>query len=66
MTAMGRPALYDPALCEQARNYCLLGATRPQTWSDTARHAPDDPTASQLDIARLEAASESMRHHGGA
>ncbi|MBL6653979.1 MAG: hypothetical protein ISP49_20455 [Reyranella sp.] len=27
MTAMGRPILYDPALCEQAHNYCLLGAT---------------------------------------
>ena len=27
MTAMGRPTLYDPALCEQAHNYCLLGAT---------------------------------------
>jgi hypothetical protein len=27
MTSMGRPTLYDPALCEQAHNYCLLGAT---------------------------------------
>ena len=27
MTTMGRPTLYDPAMCEQAHNYCLLGAT---------------------------------------
>jgi len=27
MTALGRPTLYDPQLCEQAHNYCLLGAT---------------------------------------
>ena len=27
MTAIGRPTLYDPAICEQAHNYCLLGAT---------------------------------------
>jgi hypothetical protein len=27
MTAIGRPTLYDPAVCEQAHNYCLLGAT---------------------------------------
>jgi hypothetical protein len=27
MTAIGRPILYDPVLCEQAHNYCLLGAT---------------------------------------
>ena len=27
MTAIGRPTLYDPEMCEQARNYCLLGAT---------------------------------------
>ncbi len=27
MTATGRPALFDPAFCEQAHNYCLLGAT---------------------------------------
>lgn len=27
MTAIGRPALFDPAFCEQAQNYCLLGAT---------------------------------------
>ena len=154
MTAMGRPTLYDPALCEQAHNYCLLGATndelaeffhvspstidnwiarhgdfrdavkrgrvvadsrvarglydravgydrvversvviggevkpvtntvhyppnvqacifwlrnrRPRTWSDPGRHGPDDQSLNQIDdIALLEAASESMRHHGG-
>jgi hypothetical protein len=27
MTAMGRPSRFDPTLCEQAHNYCLLGAT---------------------------------------
>jgi hypothetical protein len=27
MTAPGRPTLYEPDLCEQAHNYCLLGAT---------------------------------------
>ena len=27
MTDVGRPTLYDPALCDQAHNYCLLGAT---------------------------------------
>src|SRR5690242_9203224 len=27
MSTMGRPTLYRPELCEQARNYCLLGAT---------------------------------------
>ena len=27
MTAMGRPSRYDPEMCEQAHNYCLLGAT---------------------------------------
>ncbi|MBI2740902.1 MAG: hypothetical protein HYX38_30760 [Rhodospirillales bacterium] len=27
MTAMGRPTLYEPEMCEQAHNYCLLGAT---------------------------------------
>jgi hypothetical protein len=27
MTAMGRPGRYDPEMCEQAHNYCLLGAT---------------------------------------
>lgn len=27
MTAMGRPSHFDPELCEQAHNYCLLGAT---------------------------------------
>jgi hypothetical protein len=25
MTAMGRPSHFDPDLCEQAHNYCLLG-----------------------------------------
>ena len=27
MTATGRPTLFDPDMCEQAHNYCLLGAT---------------------------------------
>lgn len=27
MTSVGRPSHFDPALCEQAHNYCLLGAT---------------------------------------
>ena len=27
MTAMGRPTRFEPEMCEQARNYCLLGAT---------------------------------------
>jgi hypothetical protein len=27
MTAMGRPSNFHPDLCEQAHNYCLLGAT---------------------------------------
>src|SRR5688572_4625032 len=27
MTTLGRPTLYDPEMCEQAHNYCLLGAT---------------------------------------
>jgi hypothetical protein len=27
MTAMGRPTRYEPEICEQAHNYCLLGAT---------------------------------------
>lgn len=27
MTAMGRPTAFDPDLCDQAHNYCLLGAT---------------------------------------
>jgi hypothetical protein len=27
MTAPGRPSQFDPALCELANNYCLLGAT---------------------------------------
>src|SRR5262245_23912159 len=27
MTAMGRPVLFEPEMCEQAHNYCLLGAT---------------------------------------
>jgi hypothetical protein len=27
MTAMGRPTAFHPDLCEQAHNYCLLGAT---------------------------------------
>ena len=27
MTAMGRPTFFDPAKCEEAHNYCLLGAT---------------------------------------
>jgi hypothetical protein len=27
MTAMGRPTRFEPEMCAQARNYCLLGAT---------------------------------------
>jgi hypothetical protein len=27
MTAIGRPSHFDSQLCEQAHNYCLLGAT---------------------------------------
>ena len=27
MTAMGRPTRFEPEMCEQAHNYCLLGAT---------------------------------------
>jgi hypothetical protein len=154
MTAMGRPTLYDPEMCDRAHNYCLLGATndelaeffhvspstidnwiarhgdfgdavrrgrvvadsrvarglydraigydriversvviggevkpvtntvhyppnvqacifwlrnrRPQTWSDRGRHGRDDQSLNQVDdIALLDAAGESMRHHGG-
>ena len=27
MTTIGRPTRFDPEMCEQAHNYCLLGAT---------------------------------------
>ena len=27
MTTIGHPTRFDPEMCEQARNYCLLGAT---------------------------------------
>jgi hypothetical protein len=27
MTALGRPTRFEPEMCEQAHNYCLLGAT---------------------------------------
>ena len=27
MTAIGRPSRFDPEMCAQAHNYCLLGAT---------------------------------------
>ena len=30
MTAMGRPTRFHPAMCEEAHNYCLLGATNDQ------------------------------------
>jgi hypothetical protein len=30
MTEIGRPSLFDSELCEQAHNYCLLGATNDQ------------------------------------
>jgi len=30
MTTMGRPTLFHPAMCEEAHNYCLLGATNDQ------------------------------------
>ena len=154
MTAMGRPSRFEPEMCEQAGNYCLLGATndelagflnvspstidrwiarhadfgdavkrgrvvadarvarglydravgydrtiervvvvdgepkpvtstvhyppnvqagifwlryrRPQTWSDTAREAPDKPSSAAIDdIALLDAACESVRLHDG-
>jgi hypothetical protein len=151
MTAMGRPTRFEPEMCGQAHNYCLLGATndeladffhvspstidrwiaaradfgdavkrgrivadarvarglhdravgfersveramvidgevkrfastayyppnvqacifwlrhrRPATWGDAPRGAAADDGID--DIARLEAASESMRHHAG-
>ncbi|WP_421995869.1 hypothetical protein [Reyranella sp.] len=154
MTIIGRPTLYEPALCDQAHNYCLLGATnddlaaffdvapctidrwiarhpdfgdavrrgrvvadarvarslferavgydrtfersvviggelkpvtstvhypanvqacvfwlrnrRRRSWSDPGRDAPDGPSAHPIDdIALLDAAGESMRHHDG-
>jgi hypothetical protein len=30
MTAIGRPTRFHPAMCEEAHNYCLLGATNDQ------------------------------------
>ena len=30
MTTTGRPTLFHPAMCEEAHNYCLLGATNDQ------------------------------------
>ena len=27
MSAIGRPTVFEPEMCEQAHNYCLLGAT---------------------------------------
>ncbi len=27
MTVIGRPTRFEPEMCEQAHNYCLLGAT---------------------------------------
>ena len=30
MTTMGRPTQFHPAMCEEAHNYCLLGATNDQ------------------------------------
>ncbi len=30
MTTMGRPTRFHPAMCEEAHNYCLLGATNDQ------------------------------------
>jgi hypothetical protein len=36
MTAIGRPTRFEPEMCEQAHNYCLLGATNDEaqiaTW----------------------------------
>jgi hypothetical protein len=116
MTEIGRPSLFDSELCEQAHNYCLLGATndqlaeffavsprtvdydrtvermavvagelrpvtstihypanvqacifwlrnrRRQTWGD----AFNEPRPNTVDdIALLEAAAESVRHHDG-
>ena len=153
MTAIGRPTLFDPEMCEQAHNYCLLGATndelaeffdvspstidrwiaertdfrdavrsgrvaadarvarglyaraigydrtfertvvigsevkpvtstvhyppnvqacifwlrnrRRRTWSDPGRDSPVDPSTHIDDIALLDAAGESVRHHDG-
>jgi hypothetical protein len=30
MTTMGRPTRFHPAMCDEAHNYCLLGATNDQ------------------------------------
>jgi hypothetical protein len=153
MTTMGRPTSFHPDMCEEAHNYCLLGATndelaeffdvspstidrwiaersdfrdavrsgrvaadakvarglyaraigyerkverevilggelkpltstvhyppnvqacifwlrnrRRRTWSDPGRDAPADPSAGIDDIALLDAAGESVRHHDG-
>ena len=151
--AMGRPTSFHPDMCQQAHNYCLLGATndelaeflgvcpstvdnwiarradfgdavrsgrvaadakvarglyaraigydrkverevilggklqsltstvhyppnvqacifwlrnrRRRTWSDAGRDTPDDASSQMDDIALLDAASESVRHHDG-
>lgn len=153
MTTMGRPTSFHPDMCQEAHNYCLLGATNDELaeflgvspssidrwlvrhadfesavksgrivadarvarglyaravgydrkverevilggelkavtstvhyppnvqacifwlrhrcrrmWGDTGRDTSNDPSTEVDDIALLDAASESMRHHGG-
>jgi hypothetical protein len=38
---------------------------RRRTWSDIGRETPDDPSGAVDDIALLDAAGESVRHHDG-
>ena len=38
---------------------------RRRTWRDSGRDTPDDPSADVDDIALLDAAGESVRHHDG-
>jgi hypothetical protein len=37
MTASGRPTRFEPEMCAQARNYCLLGAT---SWPTSSMYRP--------------------------
>jgi hypothetical protein len=59
MSIMGRPSSY-PDLCELAHNYCLLGATN----DELAEFFGVSPRTID-DIALLDAAGESVRHHDG-
>ena len=36
MTAMGRPTRFEPEICAQAHNYCLLGATNDELADSSA------------------------------